>query len=70
MEKEEVEKRARRIFEKVIVILADYERLIDRGCSDSCEGCPLNEAIIPESTGGFYRMLTICDILGILQDEL
>jgi len=62
---------------KLFDILKDFEVLIDKGCIDNCSGCFLNEIIIPESTeaycyagGKLWGPLTICDFLGILQDEL
>lgn len=62
---------------KVLDVLCDFEKLIDRGCIDNCSECWLNEIIIPESkeayeyaSGKLYGPLTICDFLGILQDEL
>lgn len=62
---------------KLFDILANLEKLIDKGCLDNCQSCWLNETIIPEgkepyeyASGKLYGRLTICDFLGILQDEL
>ena len=73
----DIKKEVEPIRSKILDILCDFEKLIDKGCIDNCSDCWLNETIIHEgdeayeyASGKLYGLLTICDFLGILQDEL